>query len=304
MGFIFLFIDGIGVGKAGASNPFSTKDLTGFGRLAGGQKMVLGADHITSSDHLFKTIDARLGIEGLPQSGTGQATLFSGENASVVIGRHFGPYPHSGIRFLLEKNSLFHQITGSGKSAHFINAYPDVFFERASARNRWSCTTLMTRSAGLNLNRVEDVLRGDAVTAEIMQDVWRSQLSLDVPEIKPDEAARRIVRKADEFDLVLYEYYLTDKAGHSMNPEMAGWALERLDSFISAILEHMDTSRHTFILTSDHGNLEELGIKTHTMNDVPLVAIGRNAHDFSEVRSLTDVTPALLDSMRSRIPGS
>lgn len=298
MGLIFLFIDGIGLGTTGAENPFENNNLTGFSILTGGQKMTVRADTISETGHLFKAVDARMNVDGLPQSGTGQAALFSGENASKILGRHFGPYPHSAIRFLLEEHSLFKKAADKDLRAHFINAYPDIFFERASARNRWSCTTLMTRSAGLTLNRVEDVLQGEAVTAEIMQDVWRSQLSLQVPEISPDEAAKRVVMKLKHNNLVLYEYYLTDKAGHSMDPDMAAWALERLDAFIEGILRYMDTSTDTLLLTSDHGNLEDLGIKTHTLNNIPLVVMGKNARDFSEVKSITEITPAIISSLQ------
>jgi 2,3-bisphosphoglycerate-independent phosphoglycerate mutase len=298
MGLIFLFIDGIGLGSPGNENPFVSNALPGFSALTAGQKLTASSDRINEPGHQYKAIDARMKVDGLPQSGTGQAALFSGENASEILGRHFGPYPHSAIRYLLEEKSLFIKASEQNLTAHFINAYPDIFFERASARNRWSCTTLMTRSAGLTLNRTDDVLHGEAVTAEIMQDVWRSQLSLEVPEITPEEAAGRVVNKARKFDLVLYEYYLTDKAGHSMDPEMAVWALERLDAFILAILRFMDTSNDTLLLTSDHGNLEDIGIKTHTLNDIPLVAIGKHAGYFSEVRTITDITPAVMSSMK------
>lgn len=298
MALIFLFIDGIGLGKPGNGNPFESNALPGFSKLTAGQKMTASSDRINEPGHQYKPIDARMKVDGLPQSGTGQAALFSGENASVILGRHFGPYPHSAIRYLLQEQSLFIKAREQNLTTHFINAYPDIFFERASARNRWSCTTLMTRSAGLALNRVENVLQGDAVTAEIMQDVWRSQLSLEVPEITPEVAAGRVVNKAQKYDLVLYEYYLTDKAGHSMDPDMAVWALERLDAFILAILRLMDTSTDTLLLTSDHGNLEDIGIKTHTLNDIPLVAIGKHARDFSEVSTITDITPAILQTMQ------
>src|SRR5690606_16052864 len=108
--------------------------------------------------------------DGLPQSGTGQATLFSGQNASAMIGKHFGPYPHSGNKHLLKIHSLFNQLISRNKLVHFINAFPNVFFERAKLRNRWSCCTLMTQSAGLQINSENDVISGNAITAEILQD--------------------------------------------------------------------------------------------------------------------------------------
>ncbi|MCG8373908.1 MAG: hypothetical protein MI700_10260, partial [Balneolales bacterium] len=165
MAVIFIFIDGVGLGKQSEENPFFVQSYESFQVFSNGH-FFTNADPVLSSGHIFKPIDANLDVEGLPQSGTGQATLFSGKNASKVIGKHFGPYPHSGIRFLLEEQSIFHAVQESGKKPYFMNAYPPVFMEYSEKRNRWSCTTLMTRSAGLALNSTEEVLQEKALTAE------------------------------------------------------------------------------------------------------------------------------------------
>ncbi|MDX1740430.1 MAG: peptidase, partial [Rhodothermales bacterium] len=65
------------------------------------------------------------------------------------------------------------------------------------------------------------------------------------------------------------------------------------------LVEALDGSNTTLLLTSDHGNLEDLSVKTHTRNPVPFVALGPAAHDFAEVRSILDVTPAILRSLGS-----
>ena len=53
------------------------------------------------------------------------------------------------------------------------------------------------------------------------------------------------------------------------------------------------------ILTSDHGNIEDLSIKTHTMNMVPTIIWGKDKHRFgSKIRKLTDITPAIIEYMR------
>jgi 2,3-bisphosphoglycerate-independent phosphoglycerate mutase len=50
----------------------------------------------------------------------------------------------------------------------------------------------------------------------------------------------------------------------------------------------------TMIISSDHGNIEDLSNSFHTKNDVPFICIGTNAHYFSNVSSIVDVTPAIL----------
>ena len=66
---------------------------------------------------VFRAIDARLGVEGLPQSGTGQAALFTGVNAPRLAGRHYGPYPHSKTRPALTADNVFSRILRLGLAA-------------------------------------------------------------------------------------------------------------------------------------------------------------------------------------------
>lgn len=303
MGLIFLFVDGIGLAQESDHNPFSRQTWKGLQLLSGGQSWTVSSDSITEEKRLFKQIDARLDIGGLPQSGTGQASLFSGINASMIIGKHFGPFPHTGIKHLLADHSLFSRVIDFGMKPFFINAFPQVFFDRSKARNRWSCCTLMAREAGQRLNSEEEVRNGRAITAEILQDYWKKHLSIHIPEITYTDAAHRIKNAVIEYDLVLMEYYLTDKAGHEQEMNSAISALERIDFLLQELLPILDDG-DTLILTSDHGNLEDLSVKTHTMNPVPLAVFGNRAASFSNARSLTDITPIILDCLRSQNNGN
>lgn len=96
-----------------------------------------------------------------------------------------------------------------------------------------------------------------------------------------------------ESDVVLYEYYLTDKAGHAMDHDLAHRAIGRVDAFLQALVEGL---RHDdlLILSSDHGNVEDLGTKSHTMNPVPLIAYGNGAQMFSEATSIMDIVPTIM----------
>ncbi len=291
---IFLFIDGVGLGKGSAQNPFQKQNFRGFSAMAGDQAFTEDAEEITEPDHIFRYVDARLGVEGLPQSGTGQTTLFSGENASKKIGKHFGPFPHSGIKPLLKNKSLFKKTQQIDRTCQFMNAYPGIFFRKAKKRNRWSCTTLMTKSAGIKLNTTEDIIEGRALTAEITQQAWREHLNIDVPEISVEEAADRLLEQSGNYDLLLYEYYLTDKAGHSQEMKKATEFLQTYDRFLWHLIQNRP-KEVTIVLSSDHGNVEDLSTNTHTLNPVPLLAYGPGAHHFSEAESIMDVTPGILE---------
>jgi hypothetical protein len=262
--------------------------------MSGGHILADEAHEIKRERHLFKAVDATLGVDGLPQSGTGQAALFSGENAPKEIGKHFGPFPHSGIKHLLREQSLFAKAKSKGKKCSFINAYPDIFFKKANERNRWSCTTLMTKSAGIPLNGEQEVKDQAALTAGLNQKAWREQLGIKVPEISPEEAAQRLYNTAQNYDLLLHEYYLTDKAGHSKEKDKAEKFLKIYDRFLWELIQNKPKET-TIVLCSDHGNIEDLSIKTHTINPVPLFVHGPGAGTFYQAKSIMDVTPGILE---------
>ena len=297
MSLIFLFIDGIGLASAADSNPFCrfADKLPGWELLLNGRSLTAGEAFPTDKNHFITGIDANLDTEGLPQSGTGQTALFTGQNAAKVVGRHFGPFPHSKIRPLLRTESFFNKLHHAGKRARFLNAYPPVFFERAEKTKRWSSSTYMVKNAGQKLNSTAEVMAGKALTAELFGDYWSEKLGINLPKRDGTEVAEIILNAAAETDLLFLEYYLTDKAGHEQDASFAFETLHRLDQVFAPLLSNL--SEHTLLISSDHGNLEDLSRKTHTRNPVPLIAKGPLAAHFSEVKSITDVTPAMLSSL-------
>ena len=290
---VFVFIDGVGLGPAGPDNPLATLELPTFERLAGEQPWTSKALPIERSHHVFRPIDATLGIDGLPQSGTGQATLFTGVNCAERAGRHFGPYPHSTSKPIIAAHNLFLRLQKAGKTGAFANAYPDRFFQFTERRGRWTVTTLCCVEADVRLRREADVRAGRALTADLTGAAWPIHLGLDIPVITEAEAGKRLARLSHDADLTLFEYFLTDKAGHSQDPTRARTVLTALDRFLESLLDALRDDT-LFVLTSDHGNIEDLGTKSHTLYPVPLVALGPGADAFAGSTSLLDVTPTLV----------
>ncbi|WP_412062270.1 alkaline phosphatase family protein [Rubrivirga sp. IMCC45206] len=293
---LFLFLDGVGLGPE-PDNPFATLDLPAFERLGGGQRWVEGAEPVRRSDLTFVPIDATLNVGGLPQSGTGQSALFTGLNAAQTHGNHFGPYPPTTVRASVAERSVFVQLVEAGIPAErlaFGNAYPDRFFRAAEARGRWTVTTLAAKSAGVRLRTADDLLAGTALTADLTGAGWARLLDGAHRPISEAAAARRLAALLGAHAFVLQEYFLTDKAGHSQDPDRAAAVLHSLDRFLAALLDVLPDDA-TLLITSDHGNLEALGTKSHTTNPVPLVAWGPGASAFAGCHSLLDVTPAIVD---------
>ena len=293
---LFVFLDGVGLGPGGAANPFSTLALPAFERLAGGQRWTSDAAPLRRSHHVFVPIDATLGVEGLPQSGTGQAALFTGEDAVRLHGRHFGPYPPTAVRPVVAERSVFARLVEGGVAPErlaFANAYPDRFFEIVEAHGRWTVTTLAASAAGVRLRRAEDVARGEALPADLTGETWARLVDPAHEPTTEAEAARRLARLAAGHTFTLSEYFLTDKAGHSRDADRAAAVLGSLDRFFDALLDALPPDA-LLLVTSDHGNLEDLGTKSHTRHPVPLVAWGPGAGAFADARSLLDVTPRVV----------
>jgi 2,3-bisphosphoglycerate-independent phosphoglycerate mutase len=284
-----------------AVNPLALGTPEALRRLTGEQPWTASAAPFNRPGHVFRSIDASLGVPGLPQSGTGQATLFTGVNCAEVAGRHFGPYPHSRTRPVLASRNVFLQIREIGlnhpEPAAFANAYPPRFFQYAHKTDRWTVTTRACLDADLRIRGVDDVHAGAALTAELTGSAWHEHLGIRVPLLTAEEAGRRLVRIADQHRFTLFEYYLTDKAGHSRSFDRAGEVLAALNGFFSGILAAFDPARNLLIVTSDHGNLEDLSTKSHTTNPVPLITLGRGAGGFGDVEDLTGVTPGIVTSL-------
>lgn len=296
---LFVFLDGVGLGPATADNPFATATLPSFARLAGDQLWTNEATPLREPAHVFVPLDATLGVDGLPQSGTGQATLFTGINGAQLAGRHYGPFPHSKTREALAAHNIFWRVQtlfpADAAPCAFANAYPDRFFDHVRARDRWTVTTRCCLDAGVRIRTARDLAVGNALAADITGAGWR-RFDPDVAVISEADAARRLAALARRHRFTLFEYYLTDKAGHRQSAEFALQVLHALDRFFSALLEDFDSQEALLLITSDHGNLEDLSTKTHTYHPVPLVAYGRGAHHFAHARSLLDVVPAMVDA--------
>jgi 2,3-bisphosphoglycerate-independent phosphoglycerate mutase len=89
---------------------------------------------------------------------------------------------------------------------------------------------------------------------------------------------------------------VSDLAGHSQNMDRAVSILERLDRFVGSLVKQMDLNKEVFVIVSDHGNIEDLSIPTHTMNPVPVFFI-TNTKTFpkNKITAITDILPAVLD---------
>ncbi|MEM9405701.1 MAG: metalloenzyme [Acidobacteriota bacterium] len=288
---LFVFVDGIGVAEASAHNPFSLASTPAFEELLGG-RLVASTPIFAERDHVYRHLDARLGVPGLPQSATGQTALFAGANGAAALGRHVTAFPGATLQALIREGSLFLRAQEGGLRWVFANVRTKFYFEAlAERRLRRSVTAWAVEAAGGAYRDERDLLAGRAVSWDIVRD--RIDLESDAPPITASEAGRHLGRLCEDSDLVVYETFLTDFAGHRRFGLDPVEVVERVDGLLAGVIESLPGDI-TLVLTSDHGNLEDLSTKGHTAAPVPLLARGPGAAHFSEAEGLLDVYPGVL----------
>src|ERR1035437_8644632 len=238
-----------------------------------------------------------MGVEGFPQSGTGQTSSFCGINAPLFVGKHFGPYPYSTLIPVIKEKNIFQEFIRREKKAFFMNAYPKVFFDYInSGKQRLSVTSLSSKLSGLQFNTVTDVEQGRALTAEITNERWNQKLGYNLEILKPAAAASRLLNAASQNDLFVYEYFLTDHLGHGRYDGDIENTLNILDEFLFTIFNEVDAEKDTILLCSDHGNFEDLSVKTHTLNPALTISYGRRAeYLFESIKDISNIKNTLLD---------
>jgi 2,3-bisphosphoglycerate-independent phosphoglycerate mutase len=294
---ILLFIDGVGIGKKDSEhNPFFKYGFKTFTEFFGA---VPSIDNpiIKRKDGYIFPVDALMGVDGFPQSGTGQTSIFCGINAPKYIGKHFGPYPYSTLIPVIKEQNIFVEFIRRDKKVFFMNAYPKVFFDYIeSGKSRLSVTSLSSSLSGLKFNSIDDVQEGRALTAEITNERWNAKLGYNLPVLKPSVAAKRLLKAASENDLIVYEYFLTDHLGHGRYEGNTEKTLSNLDEFLLTIFTEANPLMYTILLCSDHGNFEDLSIKTHTVNSSLAISYGLHASLlFERIKNLSDIKHTLLE---------
>jgi hypothetical protein len=293
MSTLLLFIDGVGIGSDDpGENPFAVGSMSRLAPLAG-QAPADGAS--------FRALDATLGVPGLPQSATGQTTLFTGVNAAQAIGAHHPGLPGPTLQAILREESLFAKLVKSGAAPTFANAFTRRYLE--ARRPRLGATTHMVMASGVRLRLIDDDDMRDRTLSHDYRGDWLAARGYPATLRTAGEAALVLVRLLDAHDLVLYEYFLTDLAGHRGTLEERFEQARRVEALVDAVLAVVDRDRHRIVVVSDHGNLEEAGHDRHTRNPVPLLAWGRGARELVDaVDSMEALTPALTREMGSGLP--
>ena len=286
MRILFIFIDGFGLGdKNKEINPLYHADVPNIIRML--------------EEYIVVPTDAALGVPGLPQSATGQTTILTGKNAAKALGRHLNGQPTRTLRKLLDEYSIFKVLKEMGLKVTNANVYRHEYLRRMmepqNPKFRPSASTVACMAAQLPFRTIEDLKAGKGLYHDIVHKIL-IESGYDIELIKPTLAAERLAALSEAHDFTFFEYFMTDLIGHRQNMKKAEKVLEILDKFLGALDRIINYDETLLIIASDHGNIEDLSVKTHTYHKVPTIAQGKNAQAFaSSIHALTDIAPGIIN---------
>ncbi len=166
-----------------------------------------------------------------------------------------------------------------GGSAQLLNAYPPRYFEAILSRRRlYSSIPLAAALAGLPLMTADDLQSGRALAADFTGIGWAAQPDFPpAPIYEPEQAGEQMARLSLNADLTWFDYWPSDYAGHRASLAQAVSLLETFDRVLGGLVQAWSNRPDLVVLTSDHGNLEDLAHRGHTLAPVPGLLIGPRA---------------------------
>jgi hypothetical protein len=274
--------------------------MSNLSRLLNGRSLIKESAPFHGERASLLAVDPAVGVDGLPQSATGQAILLTGKNIPAELGYHYGPKPNPEVAAYLNNGTLFSNFAKAGKKAALLNAYPPRYFHGIDSGKRlYSSIPLAVTNAGIPLFRHDDLFEGRALSADFTGEGWRTMLGFaDAPVMDATQAGRKLGTLAKEYDFSLFEYWASDYAGHKQQMDEAIQLMETFDAVLGGLVDAWDDG--LILVTSDHGNMEDLSTRRHTDADVPALVIGDKSarEEFThDMKDLTDIAPAILKTV-------
>jgi 2,3-bisphosphoglycerate-independent phosphoglycerate mutase len=291
---LLVFLDGVGIGEKDPSqNPFFARSFKFINEIFGNTPH-LENQKLQRNDLYLFPVDPLMGVNGIPQSGTGQTSILCGVNAQKIIGQHFGPFPYSDLIPVIREKNLFKELISEGRKVCFANAYPQRFFDYLnSGKRRIGVFARSIFESNMTFNTIDDVKEGRALTGEITNMVWRTRLGYDINVISPISAADNLIKISSQHDFTLYEFFLTDHLGHGRIKDQFELVCNTLDEFLFRLLTEIPSDT-TLLICSDHGNFENLSIKQHTLNPTLAITAGNEAKKLStHIKDLSNIKSAI-----------
>ena len=131
------------------------------------------------------------------------------------------------------------------------------------------------------------------------------------PEMSAYEVTDQLISNMQKYPVIIANFANGDMVGHTGNEKAAIKAIEVIDECLGRIASQASNSKHEILITSDHGNCEEMicpktsqVLTQHTTNPVPLIWISpsdQTPYKLSD-GELSDIAPTLLNLLGLPIP--
>ena len=132
-------------------------------------------------------------------------------------------------------------------------------------------------------------------------------------DMKPEMSAPQVgeaVRKAmdENYEFIVVNFANGDMVGHTGNYDAARQAVETVDSELGKIIEKAKEDDYAVVLTSDHGNCEEMCdleghiLTNHTVGEVWCFVLAEGVDKVKEGGGLNNIAPTVLKLMGLEIP--
>jgi len=132
-------------------------------------------------------------------------------------------------------------------------------------------------------------------------------------DMKPEMSAKEIgiavkVAMDNEYDFIVVNFANGDMVGHTGDYEAAKIAVKTVDTEVGKIIEKAREKDYQLILTSDHGNCEEMKDKdgnvltNHTVGEVWCFILADDVSRLKDDCGLNNVAPTILKLMGLKIP--
>jgi 2,3-bisphosphoglycerate-independent phosphoglycerate mutase len=112
----------------------------------------------------------------------------------------------------------------------------------------------------------------------------------------------------EAYDLIIVNFANGDMVGHTGNYEAACLAVSAVDRELGQIIEKAKEESYAIVLTSDHGNCEEMRdsngniLTNHTVGEVWCYIIANNIVDVRDGGGLNNIAPTVLEIMGLPLP--
>ncbi len=129
------------------------------------------------------------------------------------------------------------------------------------------------------------------------------------PEMSAPEVGEAVRNGMDEnYDLIIVNFANGDMVGHTGNYEAACKAVNVVDSELGKIIAKAKEDNYAIVLTSDHGNCEEMKdangnvLTNHTVGEVWCYVLADGVEQLKEGGGLNNVAPTVLEIMGLEVP--